>query len=318
MNEIMKKKIIRIIAGLMIVAGLFFVLEESGFRSAVPEKQKKAEGLSVVATFYPLADFAREVGGDLVAVTSIVPSGVEPHEYEPTPRDILSAYQADVFLLNGAGVDAWAEKIKPELEERGVAMVQMSDSASLLPGAVDERGKISRSDPHFWLDPIAVRKQALAIRDALIARDPVHKEEYIRNAGVFEERLAVLDGEYAAGLAACRLHTIVTSHAAFAYLAKRYGFEMLSTSGISPEEEPSPKHLAELTALVRERGIRYVFFETLVSPKIADTLAREAGTQTLVLNPLEGLTEEEQNAGENYLSVMRGNLKNLRIALECR
>ena len=299
-------------------AGLFFVFEKNGFRSAVPEKRENGGLLSIVATFYPLADFAREIGGDLVAVTIIVPAGVEPHEYEPTSRDILSAYQADIFLLNGAGVDAWAEKINPELEERGVAIVQMSDSMSLLLGTADEEGNMRRFDPHFWLDPIAAQKEASAIRDALIARDPVHKEEYVRNAGVFEQKLAALDREYAAGLASCRLDTIVASHAAFAYLAKRYGFEMLSTSGISPEEEPSPKHLAELATLVRERGIRYVFFETLVSPKIADTLARETGAQTLVFNPLEGLTEEERNSRENYLSVMRENLKNLRVALECR
>lgn len=306
----MKNSAIIFILGILAVAGIvYFFLGEKP--AAMPEGKK----LSVVATFYPLEDFARAVGGDLVSVTTIVPAGAEPHEYEPTPQDILRAYQADVFLLNGAGLDPWAEKIRPELESRGIAVVQLSEKIALLPGVPEEE---SPYDPHFWLDPVFAQAEVGAIRDALIARDAVNGEAYAGNAERYLAALRELDTAYRDGLARCGLDTIVTSHEAFAYLAKRYGFETIAVSGISPEAEPSPRRLAEIAAEVRRQNVMYIFFETLVSPKVAETLARETGAQTLVFDPIEGLTDEDRAAGKNYLSVMRENLDNLKTALQCQ
>jgi zinc transport system substrate-binding protein len=283
--------------------------------SVVPAPETK---LSIVATFYPLQDFAESVVGDAASVKSIVPAGTEPHDYEPTPQDIVSIYQADVFLLNGGGIDAWAEKLLPELKRRGVTIVQMSEVVSVLPEADAEGREQESFDPHFWLDPIWAQKEVEAIRHALALRDPSHAETYAENAKRYIALLADLDSEYREGLRYCEFHTIVTSHQAFAYLAKRYGFETISISGISPEAEVSPRALAELAQTVRRLGLRYIFFETLASPKVAETLAQEAGAQTLVFNPLEGLTDEERQAGKGYLSIMRENLSNLRIALQCQ
>lgn len=286
--------------------------------------------VSVVATFYPLADFALNVGGEYVDVVTIVPAGTEPHDYEPTPRDILKAYEADIFLINGAGFDAWAEKIRGELESRGVKVVQMSDLVTLVPGSHEEHKEHEETeghtadhgesvfDPHFWLDPLLVEKQAQVIAQALSERDPLHQEEYYMQSNAYIMKLQALDAAYRARLAMCRLDTVVTSHNAFAYLAKRYGFKTIAVAGLSPEAEASPRRLAEIATMVREKGIRHIFFETLVSPRVAETLAQEVGAQTLVFNPLEGLTEEERLAGVDYLAIMMMNLDNLAIALQCQ
>ena len=290
--------------------------------------------VSVVATFYPLADFARNVGGEYVDVVSVVPAGVEPHDYEPTPQDVLKAYEADIFLLNGAGFDAWAEKIRPELEKRGVKVLQMSELVTLLPGSHEEHEEEADHeenmhedeheheeglyDPHFWLDPVLAEKQVEAIALAMSEKDAAHQAEYVKQSGVFLGKLAALDALYRSEMATCKLDTVVTSHNAFAYLAQRYGFATLSVSGLSPEAEASPRRLAEITTLVREKGIKHIFFETLVSPKVAETLAREVGAETLVFNPLEGLTAEEQLAGMDYLAIMKLNLESLKQARQCQ
>ena len=312
-----KKIIIAVLTSLMMLAGIFFWQSARDTSSIVPEQEPEKK-ISIVATFYPLQDFAESVGGDAVRVRSIVPAGVEPHDYEPTPQDIVSIYQADVFLLNGAGLDSWAEKIRPELARRGVTVVQMSEVVSLLSASTEAEGETQVPDPHFWLDPIWVEKEIEAIRDTLIMRDPSRAEVYTRNTERYTALLAGLDTAYREGLRQCKFHTIVTSHKAFAYLAQRYGFEIISVSGISPEAEPSSRTLAEIAGAVRRLGLRYIFFETLSSPKVAETLALEVGVETLAFNPIEGLTDEERQAGKNYLSVMYENLGNLRTALRCQ
>jgi len=299
------------------------------------EAKENNKKITVVTTFYPLADFARSVGGERVIVTSVVPAGTEPHDYEPTQRDIVSAYEADIFLLNGAGFDPWAEKIRPELEARGVRVVQMSEMVTLLPGTHEEDGHGEEGaseheegeeesheeevfDPHFWLDPLLVEKQVNAITSALIALDAGSQSDYVKWNAEYLMKLQALDATYRSDLKTCDLRTVVTSHNAFGYLAKRYQFDTIAVSGLSSEDEPSPRRLAEVATLVKERGIKHIFFETLVSPKIAETLAQETGTTTLLFNPIEGLTAEEEARGENYLSIMQSNLENLKIALQCQ
>lgn len=320
------QKIIAVLSlGIVVMIGLFFWQQGIVKKEAVPSENGRK--LSVIATFYPLENFAAAVGGDAVTVESIVPAGVEPHEYEPTTQDILKAYQADVFLLNGAGVDAWAEKIRPELEARGVKVVQMSELMPLLPASPEaeeeheeeeEEHQESQFDPHFWLDPIFAEKEVLAIKEALIARDAAAQAVYAEGSDAYIEDLRALDAAYRTELASCKLHSIVTSHNAFSYMGQRYGFETIALTGISPEVEPSSRRLAEIASLVKARGIKHIFFETLVSPKLAQTLAAEAGAEPLVFNPLEGLTDEERASGADYLSIMRQNLENLKIAMQCQ
>lgn len=305
-----QKKIAAVaVAVAVMLFGIF--LWQTKTETAVLPTAKDDKKFSVIATFYPLEEFARAVGGDAISVKSIVPIGIEPHDYEPTPQDIVSIYQSDVFILNGAGIDAWAEKILPELEKRGIKVLQMSEVIGFL-------SSDPVIDPHFWLDPILVQREIEAIRDTLTERDPTRTEIYNENAQRYFAELADLDKEYRAGLRQCKTRTVVASHNAFLYLAKRYDFEIISTGGFSEEAEVAPRDISQIVERMREQNLQYVFFAAFDSPKVAETIATEAGAQTLVFNPIEGLTDKERQAGENYLSIMRGNLNNLQTAMQCQ
>lgn len=300
------------------VAAMFFW----NGRVDVPEdKFVDEKKFRVVATFYPLAEFSRMVGGDIADIVSIVSPGVEPHDYEPTPRDIISIESADVFVMNGAGMDSWAEKFLPALQENGVLVVNASEAVTLL--AAEERDEYEEEhehsvyDSHFWLDPVFAESIVGSIRVAFVEKDPFHADVYESNAVVVLSELAKLGGEYHDALSTCARKEVITSHNAFAYLAKRYEFSAHSIAGLSPEAEPSIGRMVELVDLAKKKNIRYIFFETLVSPKVSETLAREIGAETLVFNPLEGLSADDIVAGKDYFSIMRENLANLSKALEC-
>jgi zinc transport system substrate-binding protein len=290
-----------------------------------------AGNLKVAASFYPLAHFAGEVGGDLADVTNIMPPGAEPHEFEPTPRDIGKIYKADIFIFHGEGLDPWARKISADLEQKGILIRQMSDYFTFLKLTDDEHHHENRmsdraehahehgeSDPHIWLDPILASREVEIIRDAFIQADPSHKEAYIKNSASYMSKLGELDRKYRRGLQSCASRDVIVTHDAFNYLAKRYDLQVYPIMGISPEEEPSPRKLVELSKMARAKKITHIFFETLVSPKLAETIAGETGAKTLVLNPLGGLTGEDIRKGKTYISVMEENLQNLRIALQCK
>ena len=311
--------------GVIIVAvlgALFF----RGNEPTVTEKRIAGEEkLRVIATFYPLAEFSRMAGGEAVEVSSIVSPGIEPHEYEPTPRDIISLEQADIFVMNGAGMEPWAERLAPGLREKGVIILNASESVLLLAaeeheeeiGHEQEAEQGGAYDPHFWLDPVFAAGIVDSIRGALIEKDPAHAAEYEASVTWALSGLAALDAEYRSTLSSCTRHEVITSHNAFAYLSRRYGFTAHSISGISPETEPSAGRMADLVDLAEKENIRYIFFETLVSPKVSETLAREIGAETLVFDPIEGLSPEDAALGKDYFSVMRENLANLSKALEC-
>lgn len=271
--------------------------------------------VQVTASFYPVGYLAQRIGGERVEVVNITPAGAEPHDWEPTTTDIARMENSRLVILNGAGLELWEKNVKDILKNKTAEVVTLSDNLARL--EVVEGGKSIR-DPHTWLDPILYQQMADRLLWAYVTADPGHKNEYEDNAANLAEDLARLDSEFAAGLRECRQKNIVTSHTAFGYLAARYGLKQMPISGVSPEEEPSPRTIAGLADFAKRNQVRYIFFETLVSPKLAQTLAYEVGAQTLVFNPLEGLTEEELAAGEDYLSVQRANLAALQTALECK
>lgn len=275
--------------------------------------QPGTDRFSVVATIYPLAEFARQVGGDQVRVTTIVPSGVEPHDFEPTPKDLTAMYQAGLVLYNGGSIDAWVDNVAPSLQDATV--LQMS---ARLPDLLHSSEEGEQVDGHFWLSPLRAKQEVELIRDALIEADPMQAQTYRSNAESYLVQLDQLHEEYTTGLAQCAISAAVTSHAAFGYLANDYGFQQIAIAGFSPDAEPSAGALAEVAKKAREFQVRYIFSETLASPKLAQTLAREIGVKTMVFNPIEGLTSEEETQGADYLSLMRLNLHNLRMARSCR
>lgn len=251
--------------------------------------------LRVVASFYPLAEFATQVGGDNAHVVSLTPTGVEPHDFDPSPQDIASVTSADVFIYNGAGLEPWVDRILPDLQAHGVTIVRATDHIAL-----------DGADPHVWLDPLLAREQVKTIASAM----SVSPDAYLT-------KLDVLDAEFTGGLKQCKRRELVTSHNALHYLAKRYGLQTVSISGISPYEEPTPRRLAEIADFVKAHGVTHIFFETLVSPRLSETIAKETGVKTIAFNPLEGLTDEEIAQGKTYISVQRENLAAIRTALGC-
>lgn len=311
-----KKGIILFALFLGLVAVCVAVLWLAGARRA-PSNTNATEGeITVVASFYPLAEFAARVGGDRVRVVNITPSGTEPHEYEPTPLDIAGVYKAKVFLYNGNGIDGWADRLADDIRSKGVIVSRMSDQVDVLETDIGDEEEAY--DPHIWLDPRNAQKIVGLIAKLLTDADPDGARVYEANRDAYIQTLMELDQAYRSGLEQCDSRTIVTTHNAFRYLARRYALDTEYILGLSPDDDPSPRRLAEIADLAKARGIRVIFFETLVSPRIAQTIANEIGAETLVLNPLEGLTDEELRAGKDYVSVMLENLNNLKTALACQ
>jgi zinc transport system substrate-binding protein len=269
--------------------------------------------LTVVAGFYPLAYAAERVGGSLVDVHNLTPPGVEPHDLELTPNEIAEIDEADVVLYMGRG---FAPAIEDAVADAQGVTVDLLEGMPVRRGVPGE-GEGPGVDPHVWLDPVLYRRVVDRTERALARARPSDSATFEMGAGSFDRALARLDRDYRQGLTGCARNVIVTSHAAFGYLADRYGLVQEPISGLSPDAEPDPARLADLAALVRREGVTTIFTEELVSPKVAETLAREVGVATKVLNPLEGLTTEEAAAGEDYVSVMRANLKTLEQALGC-
>ena len=256
--------------------------------------------LTVVASFYPVAEAAARVGGNRVDVGDLTPAGVEPHDIELTPNQVDDVEDADLVVYVGGdfqpAVEAVAEKRKT--------------------GAVDVGP--SGSDPHFWLDPQQMAAAVDEIAAAFVKAAPADAQSFRDNAETYKAELTKLDLDFRKGLQDCDRRDIVTTHEAFGHLAKRYGLTQVSIAGISPEAEPDAARLAELTDLIKAKGVTTVFFEELTSPKVAETLARDAHVRTAVLNPVEGLTKHEVDEDKTYLSVMLENLATLREALGCR
>jgi len=276
----------------------------------------KSDGkLSVVAGFYPLAEAARKIGGTVVDVRNLTPPGVEPHDLELTPKTIAAIQSSDVVLYLGHG---FAPAIEQAAQDAQGEAVDLLDGMSLRQGISEEGQTGSATDPHIWLDPVLYRRMADRIALVLSREKPEAASTFTANARSFDADLSDLDQDYRDGFSSCARDLIVTSHAAFGYLSARYHLVQQPISGLSPDAEPSPKRLAQLAELVRREGVTVIFTEELVSPKVAQTLAREVGVTTQVLNPLEGLTKTEVANGDDYLSVMRKNLKILMIALDCQ
>jgi len=259
---------------------------------------------NVVVGFYPLQYVAEQVGGDRVSVTNLAQPGAEPHDLELSPQQVAAVADADLVL--------YLKGFQPELDE---AVAQEADDVALDLGTVVElRPGETGPDPHFWLDPTRLATAVDAVGRRLGEIDPDAVAPYQAAADSLRTRLDELDQQYQEALDDCRRREIITSHAAFGYLAQRYDLAQIGITGLSPDVEPTPQRLAEVTAQARQHGATTIFFETLVSPRVAEAIAAEVGAGTAVLDPLEGLPA---GSPDDYLSVMRTNLEALTRALDC-
>lgn len=325
---------------LMIISVLLFSLMAAGC-SASPFSSARKDQIKVIASIYPMADFARKIGGDYVSVVQLIPSGFEPHAWEPSTTDMKTFEDADVFIMNGAGMEMWADKILSSIRNTSLLSVDTSfDVPLMISGAysidageaeehnaaeagteheqgTDEEHALEPGslDPHVWLDPANAKIQMKSICEAFCKEDPDHEENYRANYEKYAADLDVLDDEYRAALSSIENPYIVVSHEAFGYLCKAYGLRQIPIRGISADAEPDAARMREIIELSKEYHVSVIFFEALSSPKVAEAIARETGCETMALHPIGGLTQEQIDSGEDYFSIMRGNLEALTTAL---
>jgi zinc transport system substrate-binding protein len=261
----------------------------------------------VVASFFPLYDFAKHVGGNIVNVTTMVPVGVEPHDWEPTTQQIQSLLSDDLFVYNGAGIDNWADKVETNLKV---------DTSEGLPLLTNNHGN---PDPHTWLDPILAKSQVELIRNGLIKADPQNTDYYIQNAQSYLAQLDSLDAKIKSELSNCTKIDFIAFHSAFSYFSNRYGLHQHTILGEDPEGEIQPQTLEQLISFAKQYGINIIYSEDLLDPRNAQVIADEIPNgRVLVLSPIEGVTADEQRAGIGYLEKMQQNLENLKQGLDCK
>jgi zinc transport system substrate-binding protein len=275
--------------------------------SVTPAAADSGKKLKIVATFYPMVEFSKQVAGNHAEVIGLIPSGTEPHDWEPTAKDMAELKEADVFVYNGI-VEGWAEKALESASNEKRIAVEASKGIDLM-----EDGKIL--DPHVWLDPALAQKEVASIEAALEKADPANKDDYKNNADAYIAKLKDLDQTFKSGLTEVKRKEFVTQHAAFGYMAKEYGLTQIPIAGLSPEQEPSPDQMASIVKFAKENQVKTIFFETLVDPKVAKVVANEIGAKTDVLNPIEGLTDEDKKNNLDYIGIMKNNLEGLKKAL---
>ncbi|PZF87087.1 metal ABC transporter substrate-binding protein [Micromonospora deserti] len=279
--------------------------------------------VDVVAAFYPLQFLAERIGGDAVTVTNLVKPGAEPHDLELNAGQVGQVSQAELIVYLKGFQPAVDEAVEQNAADRAFDVTTVQPLLDAAAGGHEHEGEAEEpgheeesggKDPHLWLDPTRLATVGDQLAERLGRADPERAADYTARAAALRTELEKLDAEFAAGLKTCQRREIVVSHTAFGYLAERYQLEQIGITGLSPETEPAPQRLAEVAEEAREHKATTIFFETLVSPKVAETIAGEVGAKTAVLDPIEGLSADN---GGDYLSVMRTNLQTLRTALSC-
>ena len=325
MKMIVMRPVIRaVVAG---VAALAVVTLAGCGNSAADDPAGSGDKLDVVASFYPLEFITRQVGGDAVQVTTLTAPGVEPHDLELTPKQVGHIAQAKLVVFEKDLQPAVDEAIGQNAQSTGfdvapAAKLEATGADFEEHGAEAPAGTVKPAaytedalDPHFWLDPVRYADVVKAVTDKLVETDSAHADGYRERSTALLADVTKLDNEFKSGLANCKLKTFVTSHEAFAYLAKRYGLQMVGIAGFTPDAEPTPQRIREVQDIVREQKVSTIFYEELVSPKVAESIARDVHVKTAVLSPIEGLSDA--NSKESYLSLMRENLQELRKAISC-
>ncbi len=335
----------KFILSILLSAGIILPILSVGCADSAFIKARDGQ-LKVIASIYPMADFATKIGGEHVFVVQLIPSGFEPHAWEPSTLDMSAFEEADVFIYNGAGMEVWSDKVLTAVQNQSLISVNTSADVDLIePGAYsvtedsreddssesyeDDHNSDASSgeehdeedhdhgtyDPHVWLDPRNAKLQMKAICETLCRADPEHEEYYRDNFVRYAAEADALDKKYRDALEGAAGDYIVVSHEAFGYLCKAYGLWQIPIRGISADAEPDAARMREIIEMTEKYHVRVIFFEALSSPKVAEVIAEETGCETLPLHPIGGLTEEQIEAGEDYFSLMRSNLEALTYAL---
>jgi ABC-type metal ion transport system, periplasmic component/surface adhesin len=311
------KALIYSILIIFIVSGLavFFVLINlSNNAGSLNAENKK---LQIVTTLFPLYDFAKSIGQDKVEVTLLLTPGVEAHSFEPRPSDVILINQADVFVYTGKSMEPWADDIIKSVTNKNLVIVNAGNGITLIPAVFHDADEpVGSMDPHIWLDFDNAGIMVNSISKAIIEKDSANSSLYEKNATNYLQQLADLDNEYKLALSLCSSKEIIyAGHYAFGYLTKRYGLEYFAAQGVSPDSEPTAADLINLVNQIKKDNIKYIFYEELSSPKIAQTLSDETGAELLLLNAAHNISKEQLEQGATFISIMKNNLTNLKIGL---
>jgi zinc transport system substrate-binding protein len=280
--------------------------------------------LKVITTLFPLYDFTRNIGGNKVHVSLLLPPGVEPHSFEPKPGDMLKIAGADLFIFTGKSMEPWVDGILKGVENKKLVEVDSSKGIDLIEQGGDAHRDDpghdhGRADPHIWLDLSKAEKIVDNILEGLIKKDPANNEYYRRNADSYKAKLSEMDEKYRGALSTCKKRVFVHGgHFAFGYLAKKYNLEYVSAYHGSPDAEPTPKRLIELKSVLKRFNLHYIFYEELITPRVAEIISRETGAALLKLHGGHNVSRDEMDKGITFLSIMEENLKNLKVGLECQ
>ena len=350
----------------LLVSASFALAGCSGASTNQANKEDSGK-IKVYTSFYPMYDFTSKIGGDKVDVINLVPSGTEPHDWEPSAQDLVKIGEADMFVYSGAGMEGWVEKLDENIKNDKLVKIEASKGVELIKNeeghdhhdseeghndakeghdhhdaeeghehndakeghdhhdaeeghdhhdAEEGHHHHGAYDPHVWLAPLNAKTQMKNILDGLVKADPNNKDYYQKNYDTYAKKLDELDAKYKSELSKTTKKDIVVSHEAFAYLCKAYGINQVGIEGVSPDSEPDAAKMKEVAEFAKKNQVKYIFFEELVSPKVAETIAKEVGAKTEVLSPLEGLTEEQIKDGQDYFTIMEKNLTNILAALK--
>jgi zinc transport system substrate-binding protein len=307
----MKK--VAIIATLLIIiiafsatAGIYILTQ--------PSLTQTSTKLNVIATFYPLYDFAQNVGGDKVTVSILVPETVDVHDFEPTPSSISAVSTADVLIYNGVGLEPWIANIVSASDNPDLIQVNTSQDITLLPVAQQFQSGNQTYDPHIWLNPVDAQQQVRNILQGLIQADPADSQYFTQNADAYIAKIEALNQQAINATTNTATNRFVTFHEAFSYLANQYNITQVPILGPF-EEEPSAVGIQNVIDAIQQYGLRYVGYESLENPAISQSISTQTNASMIEMNPIEGLTDEQKAAGDNYITLMQKNIENIHLAL---
>lgn len=305
---------------------IFFLSFTLLFYSCKKETDEDGK-ISVVASIFPVYDFAREVGGNNARFEMLLPPGMEPHSFDPTPKDVIRIEEADIFVYNGAEMEPWVEDILKGIKNPDLVVIDSSEGVTLLEGGHHHEGEVDEGvgtrkealDPHIWTDFENAKIQVDNILSAFLMKDPENAGYYEDRTKIYKWKLDTLDELYRNAFSDCPKKEIVSSgHFAFSYMAHRYGLLHYAVYGSSPDAEPSPAELIKIVELVKAKDVKYIFGEKLVNPKMAETLRGETGAEILFINPAGNLSKSDFKKGVTFIDIMNDNLNKFKLALECQ
>ncbi len=304
-----------IIFVLVVVVFLLQILALQGDKQSPQDAQKKP---TVALSTFPLYDVAKNIAKDKIDIYMILPIGVDVHSYEPNPKQIVKLFKSDLVIFSGASLEPWISRLdfKNKVLDMSKYVTLIEMDASHHHTHEEHTHADEHTDPHYWLSINNMKKITKKITAEIIKLDPKNKDFYQQNALAYLKKLEVLDGAYKTTLSSCKKSEILTNHNAFSYLAKEYGFEVLSLSAFSPDAEVNAKNMIRLMQEIKKLHISTIFYESFASSRAVKTLAQEVGVQVEVLQPLANITKNE--LGLSYEDIMSTNLVKLKKAMECR